>query len=108
MGVQLLQRVADLSKSLCWDAKHLQKRKGKLDHTVEEKSFKGPSFRGNTLSLGAVGVSWGIVSPMSPKHPTEMLWGLSPLSPGTTRPPKKLQEAMEGHHCLRSLPSPCR
>lgn len=104
MGVQLLQRIADLSKSLRRDAKHLQKHKGKLDHTVEEKSFKGPAFLGNTLSLGAVGGSWEIVSPMSPSHPTEMLWGLSPFSPGTTRPPKKLQKALEDHHRFCSLP----
>jgi len=45
---------------------------------------------------------------ISPQHPVEMLWGPSSLSRGTTQPPKKLQEAMEGHHLLCSLPSPCR
>jgi len=66
MGVQLLQRVADLSKSLCWDAKGLQKPKGKVDHTMEETSFKGTKFLGNTLSLGAEGVSWGLYPPYPP------------------------------------------
>lgn len=40
-----------------------------------------------------MGVSCGVVSPVSPHNPTEMLWGLAPLSPGTTGPPKKLWKA---------------
>lgn len=71
---------------------------------MEQKSFECPRLLGNTLSLGAVGVSWGIVSPVSPRHAVEMLWSLSPFSLGTTSPPKKLQEALEDHHWLCSLP----
>lgn len=33
---------------------------------------------------------------------------LFPQSPGTAQPPRKLQEAVEGHHHLRSFPSPTR
>lgn len=57
MGAHLLQGVADLPKSLCQDARGLQKLIGKLDHTKEDNCFKGTKFLGNILSLSVVHVS---------------------------------------------------